>query len=180
MKNMIKIQSLVLLIVLGLVNGHNCLADTVAKAQIDAKLGAIMNYQQGMSRAPLIAVEDLIRQTQDQRELRHYIRQQMSVLLAKDVTLACKCFICRQLWFLGTDDALPTLARMLKDVKTVDMACYALGMSPSPETGKMLREMMEQVKGKSLVAIVSDKKLILLAVKFQKVGLALFVTFWST
>ena len=56
-------------------------AQPLDQAQIDTKLAAIAGYQQGTSRAPLIAVEDMIRQTQDQPEPRRIIRAKLSQML---------------------------------------------------------------------------------------------------
>ncbi len=130
-------------------------AQPLDQAQIDEKLAAIAGYQQGMSRAPLIAVEDMIRQTQDQPEPRRIIRTKLSQMLDQEITPDCRAFICRQLWYLGVEDALPSLARMLQDEKTVDIACYALGNDPAPQINPILRETMPQVQGKTLVAIVN-------------------------
>jgi len=130
-------------------------AQPLDQAQIDTKLAAIAGYQQGTSRAPLIAVEDMIRQTQDQPEPRRIIRAKLSQMLDQEITPDCRAFICRQLWYLGAEDALPSLARMLQDEKTVDIACYALGNDPAPQINTILRETMPQVQGKTLVAIVN-------------------------
>ena len=52
------------------------------KSEIDEKLTAIVNYERGMSREPLIAVEKLIRESQNQPEQRKYIELQLAELLA--------------------------------------------------------------------------------------------------
>jgi HEAT repeat protein len=109
------------------------------RADVDKKLAAIATYERGMDRQPLIAFEKLIRQSQNQPEQRKYIEQRLARLLA-DATLEGKSFICKQLWFIGTADSVPAVARLLTDEKTVDMACYAIGQNPSPEAGAALRD----------------------------------------
>jgi hypothetical protein len=50
----------------------------IKKSEIDKKLAAIVNYERGMSREPLIAVEKLIRESQNQPEQRKYIELQLA------------------------------------------------------------------------------------------------------
>ncbi|MFH1718090.1 MAG: HEAT repeat domain-containing protein [Planctomycetota bacterium] len=109
------------------------------KEDIDRKLGAIVHYDRGMDRQPLIAVEELIRQSQDKPGERKYIEVRLAELLG-DATFEAKSFICKQLWFIGTAESVPAVARLLVDEKTADMACYAIGQNPSPQAAQALRE----------------------------------------
>ena len=124
------------------------------KSEIDEKLAAIVNYQRGMSREPLIAVEKLIRESQNQPEQRKYIELQLAELL-DEATLESKSFICRQLWFIGTADSVPAIARLLMDEETADIACYAIGQNPSTEAGKALREALNKVSPKVQIRIIN-------------------------
>jgi HEAT repeat protein len=108
------------------------------KADIDRKLSAIVSYRRGMDRGPLIAVKKLIRESEKRPEERQYIEHRLGVLLA-DATFDGKSFICKQLWFIGTADSVPAVAKLLLDEKTADMACYAIGRNPSPEAAEALR-----------------------------------------
>jgi HEAT repeat protein len=134
---------------------NNASAASITKSDSDEKLAAIATYKYGMSRQPLVAVEELIRESQDQPELRKHIGQQLAKLLESDATIECKSFICRQLWFVDSADSMPVLARMLTDEETVDMACYALCQDPSPEAGKALRDAMGKVQGNVIIPIVN-------------------------
>ncbi len=126
----------------------------INKSEIDEKLAAIVNYERGMSREPLIAVEKLIRESQNQPEQRKYIELQLAELLA-EATLESKSFICRQLWFIGTADSVPAIARLLMDEETADIACYAIGQNPSEEAGKALREALNKVSPKVQIRIIN-------------------------
>jgi len=126
----------------------------IDKSEIDKKLSAIVNYERGMSREPLIAVEKLIRESQNQPEQRKYIELRLAELLSES-TLECKSFICRQLWFIGTADSVPAIAKLLKDEETADIACYAIGQNPSPEAGKALREALDKVSPKIQIRIIN-------------------------
>ena len=124
------------------------------KSDIDKKLAAIVNYKRGMSREPLIAAEELIRKSENRPEQRKYIELQLAELLS-EATLECKSFICKQLWFIGTADSVPAIAKLLRDEETADMACYAMGQNPSPEAGEALRNALDRVGPKVQVRIIN-------------------------
>ncbi len=126
----------------------------IKKSEIDKKLAAIVNYERGMSREPLIAVEKLIRESQNQPEQRKYIELQLADLLSC-ATLECQSFICRQLWIIGTADSVPAIAKLLTDEETADIACYAIGQNPSEEAGKALREALDNVSSKVQIRIIN-------------------------
>lgn len=126
----------------------------IDKSEIDKKLAAIVNYERGMSREPLIAVEKLIRESQNQPKQRKYIELQLAELLP-NATLECKSFICRQLWFIGTADSVPAISKLLTDEETADIACYAIGQNPSPEAGQALREALDKVPPKVQIRVIN-------------------------
>jgi HEAT repeat protein len=132
----------------------NTIGAAIDRAEIDKKLAAIVNYERGMSREPLIAVEKLIRESQNRPEQRKYIELRLAELLSES-TLECKSFICRQLWFIGTADSVPAIAKLLTDEETADMACYAIGQNPSKEAGKALREALDKVSPKVQIRIIN-------------------------
>ncbi len=132
----------------------NAAGAVINKSEIDKKLAAIVNYERGNSREPLIAVEKLIRESQNQPEQRKYIELRLAELLS-EATLECKSFICRQLWFIGTADSVPAIAKLLMDEETADIACYAIGQNPSPEAGKALLEALDKVSPKIQIRIIN-------------------------
>jgi HEAT repeat protein len=124
------------------------------KADIDRKLSAIVNYERGMDRGPLIAVEKLIRESENRPEQRQYIERRLAALLS-DATLEGKSFICKQLWFIGTADSVPAVAKLLLDEKTADMACYAIGRNPSPEAAEALRDALAKAGPNVQIRIIN-------------------------
>lgn len=109
------------------------------KADVERKLSAIAGYDRGMDRQPIIAVEELIRESQNQPERRKYIERRLADMLS-GATLEGKSFICRQLWFIGTADSVPAVAKLLLDETTADIACYAIGRNSSTEASEALRD----------------------------------------
>ena len=135
----VRYSMFVLLGVLAVSVGSVAAAEQFDKVSIDQKLSAVVSYERGMDRQPLIAVEALIRDSQNRPEQRMYIEQRLAALL-DDATLEGKSFICKQLWFIGTADSVPAVAKLLLDEKTADMACYAIGQNLSPQASEALRE----------------------------------------
>ena len=124
------------------------------KADVDRKLSAIAGYDRGMDRQPLIAVEELIRESQNQPERRKYIERRLAEMLS-NATLEGKSFICRQLWFIGTADSVPAVAKLLLDEKTADMACYAIGRNSSPEASAALRDALAKAGPSVQIRIIN-------------------------
>jgi len=127
----------------------------IDKPDIDKKLAAMAEYKQGDSREPLIAMEELIRRSQSDAEQRKYVEAQLAKLLESDISADCEQFICRQLWFIGTDESVPAIAKLLMDEQTVDMACYAIGRNPSAAAGRALRDALEKSGPKVRIRIIN-------------------------
>jgi len=145
----VRLAALYLVLVLSCV-----VAAAIDKAGIDDKLSAVVNYERGMDTQPLIAVEQLIRDSQNQPEQRQYIERRLAESLA-GATLEGKSFICKQLWFIGTAESVPAVAKLLTDEETADMACYAIGQNPSPEAGQALRDALGKASPKLQMRIIN-------------------------
>jgi len=124
------------------------------KTEIDEELSAIVNYELGMDTKPLIAVEQLIRDSQNQPEQRKYIERRLAESL-DGATLEGKSFICKQLWFIGTAESVPAVAKLLTGEETADIACYAIGQNPSPEAGEALRDALDKASPKLQMRIIN-------------------------
>jgi len=142
---------------------------------IDKKLAAIVTYERGVDRQPLIAVEELIRQSQGKPEQRKYVERQLAALLDK-ATLEGKSFICKQLWSIGTAVSVPAVARLLTNKETADMACYAIGQNPSDEAGRALRDALSKTSPNMQIRIINllgDRRD---AESIEAIGLLVFST----
>jgi len=124
------------------------------KADVERKLSAIAGYERGMDRQPLIAVEELIRESQNQPERHKYIERRLAEMLS-GATLEGKSFICRQLWFIGTADSVPAIAKLLLDESTADMACYAIGRNSSTEASEALRDALAKAAPNVQIRIIN-------------------------
>jgi len=127
----------------------------VTKTDIETAIKKLHDYNQVQGRAALAAIETLVQQTYQQSELRIYLERQMVQVLKSKASWDTKQFICQQLWIIGTDESAPTLAGMLVDDQTVEMACYALRNHQSPLASKALIHALGKVQGRSLLSIIN-------------------------
>jgi HEAT repeat protein/type 1 glutamine amidotransferase len=124
--------------------------------QVDELLAKIIAYDFGQSRADLIKLEGIVRQSQDSPRLLEQIENHFLKFLRSDATLAGKQFICRQLSIIGTEQSVPTLAEMLTNPDTSDMARYALQRIPVSAVDDALRNALAKTAGKIKVGIINS------------------------
>lgn len=134
--------------------GCDLFSSAATMADIDQAVAAIADYDAGKPRPPLFQVEELVRKTSGQAELRRHLERKLVGLLTSGASSDCKLFVCQQLWVVGSDAGAATLGAMLLDEKTAHMACYALGQSTSLKAGAALRSALGKAKGKALVQII--------------------------
>jgi len=144
-----------------------------SESEIDNAVVALTQYDEGLSRKPLLALEALIRRTHGNAALRarevgqvanlparvgnprHQLERALAKVLDSAASRAAKQFVSTQLWSIGTDLSVPALARMLSNADTAEMACFALATNPSPQAAGALREALPQASGSALVALVN-------------------------
>jgi HEAT repeat protein/type 1 glutamine amidotransferase len=123
---------------------------------VEELLGKISTYEHGQSRENLTELSDIIRRSyENQKELKR-IEKGLVKFLGSDATLAGKQFACKQLSIMASEQAVPTLAKMLTDDKTSDMARYALERIPGEAADKVLINALGKTKGKVKVGIVNS------------------------
>jgi HEAT repeat protein len=77
-------------------------------------------------------------------------------VLGSGAPLKEKVDACRELARIGTEDAVPTLAKLLGDEKLSHMARYALEPIPDPAVDEALRDALGKVKGRPLVGVIGS------------------------
>ena len=129
----------------------------ISKVKLDTEFQAIVTYNFGDSREPLNVVEDIVRSSYGEAAERLRLEKQfIEIIRSENATLACKDFVCRQLWRIGTKDSVPALEKMLVDEKTSDMARYALERNPSPEAGEAFCNALSKAQGLPLIGIINS------------------------
>jgi HEAT repeat protein len=76
--------------------------------------------------------------------------------LVENATPDAKRFACRQLWMVGTAQAVPALAKLLPDEQLSDAARYALERMQDQAAGAALRDAAGKLKGKPLVGVLDS------------------------
>ncbi len=122
----------------------------------DKLLEKIAVYEFGQSRENLIKLEDIVRQSHDSPGLIKQLQAQFLEFLRSDATPAGKRFICRQLSIIGTEESVPTLAKMLTEPEIAEMARYALERIPGEATDQALCEALDKTTGKNRVGIINS------------------------
>jgi HEAT repeat protein len=134
------------------------LAERVWSADALPGAGALWSqaaaYRLGQDPQPLQALEAKIRATQAP-EQRRDLEKQLVTLLNASATTDAKHWACRQLWFLGTDESVPALGRLLAEASCAEMACYALGSNPSPTATEALIRGISTSQGAGRIAILN-------------------------
>jgi hypothetical protein len=125
-------------------------------SEMDELLAKVKTYDWGQSRLPLTEVSDKIREAYGSPEKLKEIEKSLAAVLASDATYAGKQFVCRELSIIGTDQSVPTLAKMLSDEKLSDMARYAMERIPGAAVDAALREAMAKTSGKVKVGIMNS------------------------
>ena len=118
-------------------------------------LGEVKTYDYGSSRGPLTELSDFIRSKYGNDKAMKKIEKGLLEVLGSRATLAGKQFVCRQLSIIGTKESVGTLAAMLNDPETSDMARYALERIPDEAADVALRKSVMAASGKARTGIIT-------------------------
>jgi HEAT repeat protein len=77
-------------------------------------------------------------------------------VLESDVSHKEKVDACRELAVIGTKDAVPALAALLRDEKLSHMARYGLEPIPDPAVDDVLRDALGNLEGRLLVGVIAS------------------------
>lgn len=113
-------------------------------------------YDWGYSREHLTDIENNIRSKKGNAAELKVIEKELLGVLSSDAKQAAKQFVCRQLSIIGTEQSVPTLAKMLTDENNSDMARYALERIPDSAVDVALRKALPNAKGKPKIGIINS------------------------
>ncbi len=130
-------------------------AAAFTKQDVDEQLEQLKDYEYQADPNVLRTIEAIVRQCQNQGEFSEYVEQEMAGFLKSDAAAEGKWFVCKQLWIIGTEISVPSLAEMLADEKTAEMACFALRNNQSATAGEALRQALRDVGDNTKVRIIN-------------------------
>jgi HEAT repeat protein/type 1 glutamine amidotransferase len=128
---------------------------SLKQANVEELLEKISGYEYGQSRAPMAKLEEFLRSALESPEILTKTEKQFIRLLRSKATPDCKQFVCRQLSVIGSQESVPTLAAMLADSATADMARYALERIAGEAVDEALRKALPKATGKEKTGIIN-------------------------
>src|SRR4030042_6907367 len=119
-------------------------------------LEKVKTYDWGQSRVALTEITENIKKAHGNKAETEGIEKGRLGVLDSDAKQAGKQFACRQLSSIGTDQSVPTLAKMLTGEDASDMARYALERIPGAAADAALLDALPKAKGKPQIGIVNS------------------------
>jgi len=125
-------------------------------AELQELLEKVKTYDWGQSRLALTEVSETIKKAHGNAAEMAKIEKALLGVLESDAKPAGKQFVCRELSIIGTEQSVPTLAKMLADEQASDMARYALERIPGTAVDEALRGALGQAKGNTKIGIINS------------------------
>lgn len=125
-------------------------------AELQELLEKVKTYDWGQSRLALTEVSETVKKAHGNKAELAKVEKSLLGVLDSEATLAGKQFVCRELSIIGTEQSVPTLAQMLADEKTSDVARYALERIPGSAVDEALRGSLEKAKGNTKIGIINS------------------------
>ncbi len=125
-------------------------------ANIDGLLEKIKTYKYGQSRLNLTVVANAIRKAYGNKALLRQWEIKLGALLSQEgVSRACKNFVCRELYLIGSDATVNELGKLLTNPEMSDMARYALQCNKSRSVDRVLLSALGKTSGKVRIGIIN-------------------------
>ena len=121
-----------------------------------ALLEKVRTYDWGQSRLALTEVSEAVKKAHGNKAELAKIEKDLLSVLNSDATRAGKQFACRELSIIGTEQSVPTLAKMLVGEETSDMARYALERIPGSAVDEALRGSLRKARGNARIGIINS------------------------
>ncbi len=156
MINTNSIKCALVIVILGVFVTSPALAQSFTADQIKDVIKQFGAYDYAGDPTPTNTIENIVRFIQDKPQLRAVTERQMIALLESDATIRAKQFVCHQLWIIATDKSVAVLEKMLLEIDTAEMACYALRTHPSDAATRVLREALSRVDDQTKIRILNS------------------------
>jgi len=125
-------------------------------AELQELLQKVKTYDWGQSRLALTEVSEAVKKAHGNKDELAKVEKALLGVLDSDATRAGKQFVCRELSIIGTEQSVPTLAKMLVDEETSDMARYALERIPGSAVDEALRGSLRKARGNVRIGIINS------------------------
>ena len=130
--------------------------NAVKRLAFDATFEEAAKYELAGDAASLKRIAERVLRAHDNPQQRKELEKRLAALLASDATPDGKRFACRQLFLMGSEDAVPAIATLLTDPQLSDMARYALERIPGSAATQALRSALGRVQGRLKIGVVNS------------------------
>jgi type 1 glutamine amidotransferase len=124
-------------------------------AELQELLKKVKTYDWGQSRLALTEVSEAVKKAHGNKAELAKVEKALLGVLDSDAKRAGKQFVCRELSIIGTEQSVNTLAKMLTDQETSDMARYALERIPGDAVDIRLIEYLNKAEGNARIGIAN-------------------------
>lgn len=129
-------------------------AEPVQRPEWDAAFQALATLELGQSLDVLQPIERAVAEAHGDAAVREAIERRLIAALDGSTTDLGKDYVCRQLALVGSDSAVPALARLLPNERMAYMARFGLEGIGSPAAAAALVEALAATSGRERVGVV--------------------------
>lgn len=151
-------RPVVLIAVVGILSG--CVTMTEAPPQLSSptspEILALASYEFGQSREPLRKVEEMVSNAMKNSDGGASVAAELAALLVVNATFDAQQFACRQLARVGTEANVPSIAPLLLNAKTADIARYALEPIPGRSVDQALINALDVAPKEAKAGIINS------------------------
>jgi len=115
---------------------------------------AVYDHARGIG--PAGALREYVLARKDSPAEREACETRLAAFLDSDASIAGKAFVCRMLRLMGSEKSVPTLAKMLVQGETNDMARFALEKIPGAAADRALTDALDGSQGTDKIGIISS------------------------
>ena len=122
---------------------------------VDEALVKLKTYRFGQMDDVLNTITESALQSVNDPNLRVPLAEGLAQVLESEAAYDAKFFASRQLALVGTEQQVPTLAKLLTDEEMSQMARYALARIPGEAADRAFVEALEQTEGRDQLGIIN-------------------------
>jgi type 1 glutamine amidotransferase len=123
---------------------------------LDRAMDALRAYEDGQSRAPLLALERYLGPAAADARLRRDLADRLAAAVADPKTTAAgRRAACRLLPYVADDAHVPVVTALVADAQTAELGRMTLAAIPGDAAGRALRDALGRLRGRPLVGVVN-------------------------
>lgn len=130
--------------------------NSVDRQVLNAAFAKLPTYTYGQGEQDVATIDKAVVTAQTDARLRSYLEKHLVAVVSGDSTIMAKGYACCKLALVGSEQAVPALARLLHDRQAAHMALFALERIPSKAVDRVLREALDDTTGLVKVGVINS------------------------